>query len=93
VSTSPLGQKRKLKRLHPKSALPPKAGIAERDHDLRFVPLGDVDRPGRVVISWDAELRGPLQQLLNGCRCSATHDDENFFEWLQGDMPLVGQGQ
>jgi hypothetical protein len=28
------------------------------------------------------ELRGPLQQLLDGCRCSATHNDENFFEWL-----------
>src|SRR5215813_4600282 len=33
---SALGQKRTLKRLHPMSALPPKADIAERDHHVRF---------------------------------------------------------
>jgi hypothetical protein len=31
-----------LKRLHPMSALPPKADIAERDRDVRFVPTGDI---------------------------------------------------
>src|SRR5215831_14635602 len=35
---SALGQKRTLKRLHPMSALPPKADIAERDHHVRFWP-------------------------------------------------------
>jgi hypothetical protein len=39
---SALGQKRTLKRLHPMSALPPKADIAERDRDVRFVPTRDI---------------------------------------------------
>jgi hypothetical protein len=32
---SALGQKRTLKRLHPMSALPPKADITGRDEDVR----------------------------------------------------------
>jgi hypothetical protein len=36
------GQKRTLKRLHPMSALPPKADIRHRDCDVRFVPLTDI---------------------------------------------------
>jgi hypothetical protein len=31
-----------LKRLHSMSALPPKADIAERDRNVRFVPLTDI---------------------------------------------------
>jgi hypothetical protein len=38
---SALGQKRTLKRLHPMSALPPKADINERYCHVRFVPKAD----------------------------------------------------
>src|SRR4029077_2347153 len=38
---SALGHKRTLKRLRPMSAIPPKADIAERDQDVRFVPMSD----------------------------------------------------
>jgi hypothetical protein len=38
------GQKRTLKRLKPMSALPPKADIAERDRNVRFVPKAEVSR-------------------------------------------------
>jgi hypothetical protein len=36
--------KRRAGRLRPMSALPPKADIAERDGNVRFVPLADIDR-------------------------------------------------
>jgi hypothetical protein len=39
---SALGQKRTLMSLHPMSALPPKADIAEYDWDVRFVPKADI---------------------------------------------------
>jgi hypothetical protein len=39
---SALGQKRTLGRLYTMSALPPKADIAERDWDVRFVPKAEV---------------------------------------------------
>jgi hypothetical protein len=39
---SALGHKQILKRLRPMSALPPKADIAERDCDVRFVPKADI---------------------------------------------------
>jgi hypothetical protein len=39
---SALGQKRTLKRLVPMSALPPKADIAGRQLDVRFVPQADI---------------------------------------------------
>ena len=41
---SHLGQKRTLKRLQPMSAITPKADIAGRDLDVRFVPLGDISQ-------------------------------------------------
>jgi len=40
---SALGHKRTLKRLHPMSALPPKADIIQHDRDVRFVPKADID--------------------------------------------------
>jgi hypothetical protein len=45
-STSALGQKRTLKRLHPMSALPPKADIAGRLLDVRYVPEAD------MILKW-----------------------------------------
>jgi hypothetical protein len=39
---SALGQERTLKRLHAMSALPPKAGIAGRQLNVRFVPKADI---------------------------------------------------
>src|SRR5215469_8210591 len=36
---SALGQKRTLKRLHPMSALPPKADIVQHDDNVRVVPI------------------------------------------------------
>src|SRR5262249_38408026 len=39
---SALGHKRTLKRLHPMSALPPKADIADHDCYARFVPKADI---------------------------------------------------
>ena len=38
---SAMGQKRTLRLVRLKSALPPKADIAERDHHVRFVPEAD----------------------------------------------------
>jgi len=38
---SALGQKRTLDNVAPMSALPPKADIAERDHNVCFVPIAD----------------------------------------------------
>jgi hypothetical protein len=43
---SPMGQKQTLTRLLYMSALPPKADIAERDHDVRLVPKADVGNIG-----------------------------------------------
>ena len=39
---SALGQKRTFKRLHPMSALPPKADIGTQPRDVRFVPTADI---------------------------------------------------
>ena len=39
---SALGHKRTLRLVSPMSALPPKADIAERDEDVRFVPISDI---------------------------------------------------
>jgi hypothetical protein len=38
---SAMGQKQTLERLHPMSALPPKADMADRSADVRFVPQAD----------------------------------------------------
>jgi hypothetical protein len=46
-STSALGQKQTLERLHPMSALPPKADIVQDDRDVRLVPKADI-RQSRV---------------------------------------------
>jgi hypothetical protein len=48
---SALGHKRTLKSLHLMSALPPKADIAKRRWDVRFVPEGDIRErksPGKL---------------------------------------------
>jgi hypothetical protein len=42
---SALGQKQTFKRLRLMSALLPKADIAERDRDVRFVPKADMAAP------------------------------------------------
>jgi hypothetical protein len=42
AAMSALGQKRTLGRLYTMSALPPKADIAERDRDVRFVAIADI---------------------------------------------------
>ena len=39
---SALRQKRTSAHVYVMSALPPKADIAERNHDVRFVPKGDI---------------------------------------------------
>jgi hypothetical protein len=48
---SVLGQKRTLRLVDPMSALPPKADIAERNWDVRFVPIADVDQSSMFVAS------------------------------------------
>ena len=73
---SALGQKQTLKRLHPMSALPPKADIAGGQLNVRFVPKGDI----RVValsffgaagcLSWFERLFG--EDSLGGVLCQAT---------------------
>jgi len=60
---SALGHKRTLKRLHPMSALPPKADIIQHDRDVRFVPKADIDLPTRSPrrrwreTTWDADTK------------------------------------
>jgi hypothetical protein len=44
---SALGQKQTLSDISAMSALPPKADIAERDRDVRFVPKADILRCGK----------------------------------------------
>jgi hypothetical protein len=44
---SALGQKRTLRYLRSKSALPPKADMDQRGRDVRFVPKADI----RIVYS------------------------------------------
>jgi hypothetical protein len=39
---SALGQKQTLGNVWMMSAIPPKADIAERDQDVRFVPIADI---------------------------------------------------
>ena len=39
---SALGQKQTFRYVRPMSALPPKADIAQRDWDVRFVPKADI---------------------------------------------------
>jgi hypothetical protein len=42
VPMSALGQKQTLSNFSAMSALPPKADIAKRHWDVRFVPIGDI---------------------------------------------------
>jgi hypothetical protein len=42
---SQMGQKQTFSQLCAMSALPPKADIAERDWDVRFVPKADIGAP------------------------------------------------
>ena len=44
---SALGHWRTLKRLHPMSALPPKADIRDSDLHIRFVPIADILQRGK----------------------------------------------
>ena len=39
------------------SALPPKADIAERDRDVRFVPMGDIDQGRMSLVNGHSESR------------------------------------
>jgi hypothetical protein len=49
----PTRQNRTLKRLRPMSALPPKADIAERQLDVRFVPDSDMALAQKMIgIAW-----------------------------------------
>ena len=48
---SALGQKRTLKRLGPMSALPPKADIGTRSHNVRFVPKADIAQRYSILLS------------------------------------------
>jgi hypothetical protein len=51
---SALGQKRTLKSWNAMSALPPKADIAERQFDVRFVPIGDMSLSLIYPTDWEA---------------------------------------
>jgi hypothetical protein len=59
---SALGQKQTLKRLHPMSALPPKADIADAMRNVRFVPKGD-----NVQRSKNSFVRSPRRQAPSAC--------------------------
>jgi hypothetical protein len=51
---SALGQKQTLHHVRPMSALPPKADIAEKQLDVRFVPEADILRFGKYSITSSA---------------------------------------
>jgi hypothetical protein len=48
---SALGQKRTLRHVRAMSALPRKADIEQRSHDVRYVPIADIDTPLRAFSS------------------------------------------
>jgi len=57
---SALGQKQTLSGVRSMSALPPKAHIAERDWDVRFVPKADImQRSKSIGLYWDMCCRMP----------------------------------
>jgi hypothetical protein len=58
---SALGQKRTLRCLQPMSALPPKADIAGRRLDVRFVPKAEVTGAIRPPRRWQAVFNGTLR--------------------------------
>ena len=81
---SALGQKRTLKRLHPMSALPPKADIVQQNGHVGFVPKADLT-PSRSVWSGRSEcwLLGFLEQRKQ--------DRHNFFRGDPAVQLFLGQ--
>ena len=81
---SALCQKQTSRHLQPLSALPPKADIAERDRNVRFVPKADIDR---VTGDFGVELlffnkRGKLDRAVV----------QDFDAGLVPRMPIVPTG-
>jgi hypothetical protein len=64
---SALGQKRTLPSAGAMSALPPKADIAGRQLDVRFVPIADIETLFDHLVSRDKKLRMKLQAERFGC--------------------------
>ena len=58
VPMSALGQKRTVSGISAMSALPPKADIAQRDRDVRFVPKADIGEDYSITSSARARTDG-----------------------------------
>jgi hypothetical protein len=58
-----LGQKQALRRVQPMSALPPKADIAGRQLNVRFVPKADKVRRSKKLCLFDHFVGGGEQRL------------------------------
>jgi hypothetical protein len=86
-STSALGHKRTLKRLHPMSALPPIADIAGRQLNVRFVPIPDLSRCSELstfysiissaMLSRDAGIVSPSIRAVSALMTSSNLFDCN----------------
>ena len=86
---SALGQKQTSRRVLPMSALPPKADIADRQLNVRFVPLADIAATLRYVDDSASELtarraRGPqvlvdLDSLRQRRHPLELHGDHRLF--------------
>jgi len=72
---SALSHKQTLKRLHLMSALPPKADIAERDGNVRFVPEADMSVSSGFEIAWQFDHPIATLSRLFPERCFETSGD------------------
>jgi hypothetical protein len=66
---SALGQKRTLKRLHPMSALPPKADILECDRHVRFVPKADIGLNYSPAVAANVSMTAIFASRFDGRPC------------------------
>jgi hypothetical protein len=73
---SALGHKRTSQPVRPMSALPPKAGITERDPHVRFVPKADIQSCGRKLSELSGEVWPEAERKL-------------WFQMLEGSFKLI----
>ena len=81
---SALGQKRTLKRLHPMSALPPKADMVQHDCDVRFVPKADICGAANCNLFDHFVGRGEQRRRNSHAKglCTFEIEREYKFSWL-----------
>jgi hypothetical protein len=63
---SALGQKQTSQRSNGMSALPPKADIADRDPDVRFVPQADIHWFAALKVCLIQQVRFVLDAIITG---------------------------